>query len=108
MWDMSESLAVNLLTVHELGELPPYVCISALHDIVGKMRNCGIRNAEGEIRNGPEWNVRNVTEKRKVICGMRKVVSAQRAERFEPNTVLWAFHTIQQSSVNLYSAASSI
>jgi len=61
---------------------------------------------EGEIRNGPEWNVPNVTAERSVICGMRKVASAQIAERFEPSTVLWAFHTIQPSSVNLYSAAS--
>jgi len=49
-----ESFAVNLLRVLELGELPPYVYISALHDVVGKMRNCGIRHAEGEIRNGLE------------------------------------------------------
>jgi len=29
--------------------------------VVGKMRNCGMRNAEGKMRNGLERNVRSVT-----------------------------------------------
>jgi len=50
-----ESRAVNLLKFHELGELPPYVVSSALHKALGKMRNCSMRNAGGEMWNGPEW-----------------------------------------------------
>jgi len=49
-----ESLAVNLLRFHKLGHIPPYVCISALHEAVGKMWNCGMRNAEGEMQNCTE------------------------------------------------------
>ena len=41
--------------------------------VVGKMRNWGMRNAEGKMRHGPEWNVRSATAERCVICGMRKV-----------------------------------
>jgi len=42
---------------------------------VGKMRNLyyGMRNAEGKMRNGPEWNVRNINAEWWVICGMQKV-----------------------------------
>jgi len=50
------------------------------------------------MRNGSEWNVQNVTAEQRVTCGMQKVASAQIAERFKPNTVLWAFHTMQPSS----------
>ena len=33
----------------------------------------------------------------RVECS-KQIASAQTAERFEPNTVFWAFHTIQPSS----------
>ena len=75
-----ESLVVNLLRFHKLGQLTPYVCISAFDEAVGKMRNCGMGNAEGEMRNGPEWNLRIITAERRIICGMQKVASALQAE----------------------------
>jgi len=46
-----------------------YICvrISALHEAVGKIRNCGMQNAKGDMRNGTEWNVQNVTAEQMVI-----------------------------------------
>jgi len=32
-----------------------------------------MQNAEGKMRNDPEWNVWNVTAERWIICGMQKV-----------------------------------
>jgi len=37
-------------------------------------------NAEGEMRNGPEWNLQIITAERRIICGMQKVASALQAE----------------------------
>jgi len=71
-------------------------CSSALHEAVGKTRD------------GPEWNMRNVTVKQSVICAVWKVASTQIAECSEPNTVLWAFHTIQPSSCNCASSCHAL